>query len=275
MSKIGRNDPCPCGSGKKYKHCCINKEITYPDDNDLFRISRYGSTIYKKDELDNYSRFFIETTASEKFEIWKAGQGYSIKDIVPPELTMHAKDYRTIEFNDIQRQRLLKHNPDYDFLNIGKHKYFDGVVEGGYFNWERSEGFTSSKGTISKLYIRQNLRKFILNINLFPQKEEFKSADEFLDTSGLSIYTETSKLDFICNDGKLYFEGIQVLAILSILDKESLSKDEMLSNTPTEYNVSCDIVIGRPLFIIKFDEQGMKVSVINEKVVDITALQQD
>lgn len=22
--KIGRNEPCPCGSGKKYKHCCIN-----------------------------------------------------------------------------------------------------------------------------------------------------------------------------------------------------------------------------------------------------------
>ncbi len=24
--KIGRNDPCPCGSGKKYKKCCIDKE---------------------------------------------------------------------------------------------------------------------------------------------------------------------------------------------------------------------------------------------------------
>jgi hypothetical protein len=24
--KIGRNDPCPCGSGKKYKKCCIHKE---------------------------------------------------------------------------------------------------------------------------------------------------------------------------------------------------------------------------------------------------------
>jgi len=23
MSKIGRNDPCPCGSGKKYKKCCL------------------------------------------------------------------------------------------------------------------------------------------------------------------------------------------------------------------------------------------------------------
>ncbi len=23
-SKIGRNEPCPCGSGKKFKHCCMN-----------------------------------------------------------------------------------------------------------------------------------------------------------------------------------------------------------------------------------------------------------
>ncbi len=22
---IGRNDPCPCGSGKKYKQCCMSK----------------------------------------------------------------------------------------------------------------------------------------------------------------------------------------------------------------------------------------------------------
>jgi preprotein translocase subunit SecA len=22
--KLGRNDPCPCGSGKKYKKCCMN-----------------------------------------------------------------------------------------------------------------------------------------------------------------------------------------------------------------------------------------------------------
>ncbi len=24
--KIGRNDPCPCGSGKKYKQCCLLKK---------------------------------------------------------------------------------------------------------------------------------------------------------------------------------------------------------------------------------------------------------
>ena len=24
--KVGRNDPCPCGSGKKYKNCCGKNE---------------------------------------------------------------------------------------------------------------------------------------------------------------------------------------------------------------------------------------------------------
>ncbi|WP_421315948.1 SEC-C metal-binding domain-containing protein [Aeromonas veronii] len=24
LLKIGRNEPCPCGSGKKYKQCCLH-----------------------------------------------------------------------------------------------------------------------------------------------------------------------------------------------------------------------------------------------------------
>lgn len=24
-TKVGRNDPCSCGSGKKFKHCCATK----------------------------------------------------------------------------------------------------------------------------------------------------------------------------------------------------------------------------------------------------------
>lgn len=26
MAKIGRNEPCPCGSGKKYKKCCLKNK---------------------------------------------------------------------------------------------------------------------------------------------------------------------------------------------------------------------------------------------------------
>ena len=27
-TKVGPNDPCPCGSGKKYKKCCMHKDKT-------------------------------------------------------------------------------------------------------------------------------------------------------------------------------------------------------------------------------------------------------
>ena len=29
VPKIGRNDPCPCGSGKKYKKCCLNRDSLF------------------------------------------------------------------------------------------------------------------------------------------------------------------------------------------------------------------------------------------------------
>jgi hypothetical protein len=29
--KISRNDLCPCGSGKKYKHCCIDKDFDWEE----------------------------------------------------------------------------------------------------------------------------------------------------------------------------------------------------------------------------------------------------
>ena len=34
-NKVGRNDPCPCGSGKKYKNCCgaVNGENANPAEN--------------------------------------------------------------------------------------------------------------------------------------------------------------------------------------------------------------------------------------------------
>lgn len=35
MAKFGRNSPCHCGSGKKFKKCCINKPPEKPDTTEL------------------------------------------------------------------------------------------------------------------------------------------------------------------------------------------------------------------------------------------------
>jgi hypothetical protein len=41
--RLGRNDPCPCGSGKKYKHCCYGKAFD-PGEGAGARVSRSGAT---------------------------------------------------------------------------------------------------------------------------------------------------------------------------------------------------------------------------------------
>lgn len=37
MAKIGRNAPCPCGSGKKYKKCCLGKLALKKEDENRMR----------------------------------------------------------------------------------------------------------------------------------------------------------------------------------------------------------------------------------------------
>ena len=46
--KTGRNDPCPCGSGKKHKKCCLNKNNVIPA---IDLAYKRISTVYKELEL--------------------------------------------------------------------------------------------------------------------------------------------------------------------------------------------------------------------------------
>jgi tetratricopeptide (TPR) repeat protein len=54
MALSGRNDPCPCGSGLKYKKCCLAREISpnqEPDSTEQIR-----STAFKEMSLENWNQ---------------------------------------------------------------------------------------------------------------------------------------------------------------------------------------------------------------------------
>jgi tetratricopeptide (TPR) repeat protein len=59
MAKIGRNDPCPCGSGKKYKRCCIGmqEKLDSFDENEkralLDEMEKDAAFLEEVDELSN------------------------------------------------------------------------------------------------------------------------------------------------------------------------------------------------------------------------------
>jgi len=73
--KIGRNDPCSCGSGKKYKHCCLQKQP--PSQDRLWARQREAS-----DQLTREMMRF----AARKFgkHIEEAWQDFNMSDLPVP-----------------------------------------------------------------------------------------------------------------------------------------------------------------------------------------------
>ena len=93
--RTGRNDPCPCGSGKKYKHCCLN--ATNSDEDKVSRAiphalawlqSHHGRAVHEAvdgalfddldedevqcyDDLDDETRQYISVQAYE----WLLAEG--------------------------------------------------------------------------------------------------------------------------------------------------------------------------------------------------------
>jgi len=75
--KTGRNDPCPCGSGKKYKHCCLAKEakpsqslyyvrLSEAHDRLLNRLLPYATRTFGKEAID---------VAMHEFLLWPEQDG--------------------------------------------------------------------------------------------------------------------------------------------------------------------------------------------------------
>ena len=76
MAKIGRNDPCPCGSGKKYKKCCLLKE-------QVQTVTRLVLLKASEDLLGQLLKYFRKTHEIEGVdgieEAWEDFSGYNQK----------------------------------------------------------------------------------------------------------------------------------------------------------------------------------------------------
>lgn len=106
MDKIGRNDPCPCGSGKKYKNCCLLKD----------RARRIRESTWRRDEqlvLDKLVDFAQQPEFSDQFPVafnlfWNGNYGQDALDTLPRHevsrfLEWYMYDYRL----ERQRRRII------------------------------------------------------------------------------------------------------------------------------------------------------------------------
>jgi hypothetical protein len=71
MEKPGRNDRCPCGSGKKYKKCCLPKDEAKAD---VALADEAAEPITRRPDVDSLKNALAERLA----QIWHSDGGDEI-----------------------------------------------------------------------------------------------------------------------------------------------------------------------------------------------------
>src|SRR6185503_2989928 len=82
--KVGRNDPCPCGSGRKYKKCC--QESSGEQDFHYRRWSRVEA-----DLIPELLAYALETLGAEAIEdAWNEFHHHEAPDAYDPQSPMNS-----------------------------------------------------------------------------------------------------------------------------------------------------------------------------------------
>jgi hypothetical protein len=68
MAKISRNSPCPCGSGKKYKKCCLLRMEAETLEKRKILEKNPGKALVEYDDLDDLSNSVLDLIDEKKFE---------------------------------------------------------------------------------------------------------------------------------------------------------------------------------------------------------------
>ncbi len=101
---VGRNDPCPCGSGRKYKKCCLNKDKTRPLEMIKFEEPRDILPPLTKDEMHEFyiiwsrflnfvSKVFTDVSGDKNIKVYGKKQN---GDYFLTDEAMHDSYYLTL-----------------------------------------------------------------------------------------------------------------------------------------------------------------------------------
>ena len=78
MNTTKRNEPCPCGSGKKYKKCCINQPLKFASNEMMNNMEELIGNNEKKNEITKVCSTLIEIVNRLNWE----GSCHSISSIM-------------------------------------------------------------------------------------------------------------------------------------------------------------------------------------------------
>ena len=203
--KIGRNDPCHCGSGKKYKKCCMENDSYSPD---TYISAHEYNFIQKENNLQELS----------SKEIW---------------------DFDSYELQMLNIEEL---NPEQLISAMRRSMLLDNIILAISFAKKLKEKFVDEDG---KLYVKEKkiklgvkkiaiggnginfddyLQELVINIEISDKKDLVEQvADLYFNKDSIEYYYSQFLLALHKNDQSKILDCIERLAMSGIEDSEYLS----------------------------------------------------
>ncbi len=248
-SKVGRNDPCPCGSGKKFKKCCLNKvEKELPYQKYLTdSLNNYPKKNNNQGEIDFYSIYDEESIKIDKL-IYNALKKKNVPLFIERDyLKEHKKDFDYLNkayplIKEIVQKRKIKSIDEYD-KNISIHfslytffnKYTDLIIE--MINNENKDYLENLKEVISYFYTNFELDEkwechFLNKINYYYLiTKKYKEAIEFFESKLNNKYTKHDVYKYLFNLYSIYYDYDECLKKINIMinnENDKKLKKELL-----------------------------------------------
>lgn len=116
MQKTGRNDPCPCGSGKKYKQCCMDKQDNVipfphrPGTEDTFK--HYEQLMEKWDPANGPAPTFMESLGQPNLATG------ALRDIQQEAGIRQFKSKKELQDFMNERMEAMNNAPNEEFLGL-------------------------------------------------------------------------------------------------------------------------------------------------------------
>ncbi|MFT5190243.1 MAG: hypothetical protein ACI9R3_005114 [Verrucomicrobiales bacterium] len=223
--RIGRNDPCPCGSGKKHKKCCLEKSKGFDD---------YSTDGVKISELKIAPELGLtpsKVSQMRSYEVWNLRP-----DKIPDSMRIMVAR-RLILFGDFERARKVLEQQAPENYDIGhlESLYFD-LFEGDEGDYAHLRWFTAWAAGAFETYFEADAaladRETLVSMLVFKAEEAF-TATLAEDVMARVHYTSVALAAFQLSKplGILIARGVlkdaETIHHESILDAIENARDEL------------------------------------------------
>ncbi len=201
---VGRNEPCPCGSGKKYKKCCLAKQQANPLDVISFK------------EPVNIPNSLSEKEATEFYAIWSKFVNFVSR--------IHSEVYEK------------KYTPIYKKDKFGKYLLVEQALKDDYYLKVKDFLLSNFYGLIRSFLLDNKVtkkqEKELLEFRDFHKSSDYHSFETF--QNGNAVFWDTQ-------NGNYYYVNRCYDNLSTLLPKYSMFNTILL---PFRGRIVCDGIIG-------------------------------